>query len=261
MIRTTGPKASRLDDPLGRVLGDKADRSLAQVRGCAITAIGQRLRDVLAGRVLGRQDMLRQRTKVSGTVAQGSKALRHLAGLLLLAAVGCDTQSFRVGQRANIQFGTVRQVEEVRLQSDAAAGALIGGTIGLIASGGSRTAPRNAILGAAVGAGATAVAQGNRTGIAYTVAMLDGSTVRIISDQSEIRVGDCVAIERVGETNNIRREPSAYCARDNQQAVATVRNETEAAAARCEAAKEELVRASTAEAVDTAGRKVNLLCN
>lgn len=188
-------------------------------------------------------------------------ASRYLTWVLSLAAIGCETQSFRVGQRSTIQFGTVRQVEQVRLQSDAAAGALIGGTIGLVASGGSRTAPRNAILGAAIGAAATTAAQGDRTGTAYTVAILDGSTVRIISDQSEIRVGDCVAIERVGETNNIRREPSAYCAKENQQAVAAVRNETEAAAVHCEAAKEELVRASTAEAVDTASRKVNLLCN
>ena len=205
--------------------------------------------------------MLQQRTEMHDRLTQKSKALRRLTWILLLTAVGCETQSSRVGQRTTIQFGTVRQVEQVQLQSDAAAGALIGGTIGLIASGGSRTAPRNAILGAAIGAGATAAAQGNRTGIAYTVAMLDGSTIRIISDQSEIRVGDCVAIERAGETNNIRREPSAYCARENQQAVASVQQETEAAAARCEAAKEELVRASTSEAVDSASRKVSLLCN
>jgi hypothetical protein len=190
-----------------------------------------------------------------------SNAFRHLAWILSLATVGCATQSFRVGQRTTIQFGTVQHIEQVPLQSDAAAGALIGGAIGLAASGGSRATPRNTILGAVTGGAATAAAQGNRTGIAYTVGTLDGSTVRIISDQSEIRVGDCVAIERVGETNNIRREPSAYCARDNQQAVETVQQETEAAAAHCEAAKEELVKASTPEAVDSASRKVNLLCN
>jgi hypothetical protein len=180
---------------------------------------------------------------------------------MLLAAVGCQQQAARVGQRTTIHFGTVRQVDEVPLQSDAAAGAVIGGTIGLVASGGSRNTPRNAILGAAVGAAATTVAQGNRTGIAYTVAMLDGSTVRIISDQREIRVGDCVAIERVGETANIRREHPAFCARENQAAVQAVQQDTEAAALRCEAAKEELVQATTPEAIDLATRKINLLCN
>ena len=94
--------------------------------------------------------MLRRRT------VQNSKARRHLTWwILALAAAGCQTQSYRVGQRTLVQFGTVRNVEQVQLQSDVAAGALIGGTIGLVASGGSRTAPRNAILGAAVGAAAT----------------------------------------------------------------------------------------------------------
>ena len=74
-------------------------------------------------------------------------------------------------------------------------------------------------------------------------------------------MGDCVAIERVGETNNIRHESAAFCVRENLPAVASVRQETEAAAARCEAAKEELVAASTPEAVDTASRKITLLCN
>lgn len=190
-----------------------------------------------------------------------SSTLRRVVWIILLAAVGCQAPAPRVGQRTTIHFGTVRQVDEVRLQSDAAAGAVIGGTIGLVASGGSRTAPRNAILGAAVGAAATTVAQGDRTGIAYTVAMLDGSTVRIISNQREIRVGDCVAIERVGETANIRREYPAFCARENQQAVQSIQQDTEAAALRCEAAKEELVQASTPEAIDLATRKIDLLCN
>ena len=198
--------------------------------------------------------MLRRRTGIRDLLVP-------MAWILALAAVGCQTPAARVGQSTSIQFGTVRQVEQVQLQSDAPAGAVIGGTIGLVASGGGRTAPRNAILGAAVGAAATTVAQGNRTGTAYTVAMLDGSTIRIISDQSEIRVGDCVAIERVGQTNNIRRESAAYCAPQNQQALAAVQQWTEAAAARCEAAKEELVNATTPEAVDTATRKVHLLCN
>jgi len=190
-----------------------------------------------------------------------SNALRWLVCIILLAAVGCPAPAPRVGQRTTIHFGTVQRVEEVRLQSDAAAGALVGGTIGLVASGGSRNAPRNAILGAAVGAAATTVAQGDRTGIAYTVTMLDGSTTRIISDQREIRVGDCVAIERVGETANIRREHPAFCARDNQAAVQAVQQDTEAAALRCEAAKEELVQATTPEAIDLASRKIALLCN
>lgn len=205
--------------------------------------------------------MLRRRTAIRDLIQQAPTALRHLTWIVALAALGCQTQSYRVGQRTFVQFGTVTNVEQVNLQSDVPAGALIGGTLGLMTSAGSRNAPRNAILGAAVGAGATAAIQGNRTGIAYTVRMLDGSTIRIISDQSEIRSGDCVAIERAGDTNNIRRESPAYCASQNQAAVRAVQQDWEAAAARCEAAKQELVSASTPDAVDLATRKVSLLCN
>ena len=205
--------------------------------------------------------MLRRRSGIGDPAAPMRRSLRHLTWIMVLTAIGCQQQSFRVGQRATVQFGTVRNVEQVNLQSDVPAGALIGGTLGLITSGGGRNAPRNAILGAAVGAAATSVAQGNRMGIAYTVAMLDGSTVRIISDQSEIRVGDCVAIERAGETNNIRREHSAYCASQNQQAVREIQQQAQEVAAQCQAAKDELVKASTPEAVDLATRKVQLLCD
>jgi outer membrane lipoprotein SlyB len=62
-----------------------------------------------------------------------TNTLRYVTWILLIATVfGCETHSFRVGQRTSVQFGTVRGVEQVQLQSDAAAGALIGGTIGLM---------------------------------------------------------------------------------------------------------------------------------
>ena len=182
------------------------------------------------------------------------KLVRYFIGLAALAAVGA-TQGQRVGQGSTIRFGTVRNVQQVQLQSDAATGALVGGTIGLVASprGGGRAA-RNAIVGAAAGGAVTAAAQGNRTGFSYTVELNDGSMVRIVSDQREIRPGDCVAIEQVGQTSNIRRQSSAFCAREYAQAVQAVSQDTQAAAARCEAAKEELVTAATPGAVDLASR-------
>ena len=187
--------------------------------------------------------------------------IRHLIWILSRAAVDSG-EAQRAGQGSTIRFGTVRNVQQVQLQSDAATGALVGGAIGLVASprGGSR-AVRNSLVGAAAGGAVTAAAQGNRTGFSYTVELNDGSMVRIVSDQREIRPGDCVAIEQVGQTANIRREPSAFCARENAQAVQAVQTVTEAAAARCEGAKEELVNATTPEAVDLASRKIDLLCN
>ena len=201
---------------------------------------------------------LREPTGLSGGICTMSKTLRHLMWILSIAAVSSG-EAQRVGQGSTIRFGIIRNVQQVSLQSNAPAGAVVGGTIGLIAGG--RAPARNALLGAAAGGAVTAAAQGNRTGFAYTVELNDGSMVRVISDQREIRRGDCVAVEQVGQTANIRREPAGFCARENAQAVQAVQQVTEAAAARCQAAKEELVMASTPEAVDLATRKIHLLCN
>ncbi len=53
----------------------------------------------------------------------------------------------------------------------------------------------------------------------YVVAVNSGTTIRIISDQSEIRVGDCVTVEQSGKTANIRREPSITCQPKSQEVV------------------------------------------
>ena len=190
-----------------------------------------------------------------------TRSFRHLIWFVALAAAGSAIAQ-RVGQQSTIQFGIVRNAQQVQLQSDAATGALVGGTIGLAASrGGGRSAVRNSLVGAAAGGAVTAAAQGNRTGFSYTVELNNGSTTRIVSDQREIRVGDCVAIEQVRQTANIRRVSPNFCARDYAQAVQSVHQDSEAAAARCEAAKEELVMAATPEAVELASRKIDLLCN
>ena len=150
----------------------------------------------------------------------------------------------------------------MRLDSNAGTGALIGGTIGLISgAGGRRGVPaRNAILGAGIGGLATSAAQGNRSAIEYTVAMNDGSVTRIVTDQREIRTGDCVAVERSGQTANIRREPDAFCDRDNDTAIRSVQPAIQREAAQCEQAKQELADATSKEEIDLASRKIELLC-
>jgi outer membrane lipoprotein SlyB len=166
----------------------------------------------------------------------------------------------RVGQSATVQFGTVRSAQSVRLDSDAGKGALIGGTLGLIVGGGRRPV-RNGLLGAAIGGIGTAAVQGNRTAMAYTVEITDGSMTRIVTDQREIRPGDCVAVERVGQTANIRRESVHYCERGYQTAVGALREASVGEAVQCERAKEELVRAKTSADADLASRKIALLCD
>lgn len=183
--------------------------------------------------------------------------------VMLCATVGCAAQSHRVGQSATVQFGVVSNAEEITLDSDAARGALVGGTLGLATSRGGSTprAVRNGIIGATAGGAVSAAAEGSRSGMSYTVDMVDGSSSRVVTDQREIQVGDCVAVERVGDTANIRRASAHYCDNANEQAVKSVEQHYRADAVACEAAKQELVDATTDEAASLAIRKIELLCN
>jgi hypothetical protein len=181
------------------------------------------------------------------------------AGFIALA--GCAAPGQRVGQSTTVGFGTVRSADEVPVESAAAQGALVGGMLGLVGGSRNRSSVGNAIQGAAIGGVAGAAAEGgNRTAMSYTVDMLDGTVTRIVTDQREIRPGDCVAVERAGNTANIRRAPD-YCTAANRQAVAAVERESASAAAACENAKQEVGDATTASDADLATRKIHLLCD
>jgi len=183
-----------------------------------------------------------------------------LWAIALTLLAGCDAMPKRAGQNATVQFGVVRSAEQVKLDSNAAKGALLGGTLGLVTSGGQGSRVGGAVQGATVGGIAAAATAGNREGTAYTVAMLDGSSTRIISDQREIHEGDCVAVERSGSSANIRRAAPSYCDPANAKAIQEVQPAIRTAAAECQSAKRELAEASSDAEVDLAARKIELLC-
>jgi outer membrane lipoprotein SlyB len=168
-----------------------------------------------------------------------------------------------VGQTARVQFGVVSAANEVTLDSNAGGGAIVGGTLGLTMGSGSSSSrrARNAIVGAGVGAAIADASQGNRRGMSYTVAMLDGASLTIVTDQQQIHPGDCVAIEQVAGTSNIRRVSQSYCERTNARAVDEISEHARSEAMACQSAKDELVQAQTQEAIDLATRKIDLLCN
>jgi hypothetical protein len=58
---------------------------------------------------------------------------------------------------------------------------------------------------------ATRGTEGDLTGMEYTVKMTDDSQIRLVSDQTQIHKGDCVAIEQPGDKANIRRVDKAQC--------------------------------------------------
>lgn len=185
--------------------------------------------------------------------------------VMILAAVGSIELAMaqRSGQSITVQYGVVSGAREVDLNSNAVpTGAVVGGTIGLISGSGKRSSKkvRNTVIGTAAGATVGSAARGPTRGLLYTVQMGSLGMVQVVSDQREIRIGDCVAVERVRDTANIRRVSTAYCNVENKEAVAAIEKSAHAEAEECQQAKRQLVEAETAEAADLATLKMRMLC-
>ena len=170
----------------------------------------------------------------------------------------------KAGQSVTIQYGKVTGVREVDLNSGAVPkGALVGGGLGLASAGGKSSSKkaRNAIVGAAAGSAIAGGAQGSQKGALYQIDIGSGGVMEVVSDQREIRSGDCVAVEKAGDTANIRRVAAAYCEKANEAAVKAVAGEARQDAEECAAAKQQLVDSSTPQEADLATRKITLLCS
>jgi hypothetical protein len=196
---------------------------------------------------------------------------RHLQRFLSLAAIAAIATAVplvhaqRAGQSITVQHGVVTGGRQVNLKTGAAPrGALVGGALGLASAGGKSSSKktRNTLIGAAAGSAIAGSSQGNTQGMVYDVKLSGaaGST-QVITDQREIRVGDCVAVERAGETANLRRVSSAYCDEANAAAVAAVAEESAEEADECYEAKQAVVNAETVEEAELAATKMRLLCN
>jgi hypothetical protein len=113
---------------------------------------------------------------------------RALSVLVFATLARCRTTGSQPGQRVSVQFGILRAVGPANLESTGVAG-----------------------TGADCAAPDCTGTDGDRSELAYTVEVADGTTTRIVTDRREIRVGDCVAVERLGEFANIRRASANYC--------------------------------------------------
>lgn len=186
-----------------------------------------------------------------------------VAAALALSALSLDADAAKPGASAKTTVGVVERAEPVTLDSNASKGALVGGTLGLLGSKGesSQRQARNAIIGGVAGAGIASASQGSRNGYRYTVRTSAGSSISIVSDQSEIRTGDCVVVEESGSTANIRRASSVMCQPQSAPAVAQIAPQMQTHASECATAKQQVVDATTSDQVDLAMRKVKILCD
>jgi outer membrane lipoprotein SlyB len=183
---------------------------------------------------------------------------RYLAATLLVPLAAL----FVVGAAnaaTTVSYGRITAVRTVDVDSNRAqnVGTLVGGGIGL-ATGSGQSGSNRALR--AVGGGLVGRQIGAATGrsqaFEYTVLLGGQQTITMVTDESGLRVGDCVSVER-GNFNNLRLVDDARCA---NRASAPPPQATKQADA-CVAAKEQLLAAQTDEAFDRAERRVRLLCD
>ena len=170
--------------------------------------------------------------------------------------------------QSNVTFGRITAVNTVTEASARAqtGGAIVGGTLG--AAVGSGRSGSNRALGGIGGAFA-----GQQIGrlasqspaFEYTVLVGGTSTIRMVSDQAGLRVGDCVAVER-GGFNNIRLVAESKCGTPPRQGQPAPRPAKPAPADvrksdACMQAKEQLLNTEDQDAFDRAERRVRLLCS
>jgi outer membrane lipoprotein SlyB len=202
---------------------------------------------------------LRHKLEATSTFHSGAEVMNLRWNILgSIAMLGCVVMATEAVAQTRIDYGRITAVRQVDIQNPGAqgAGTLIGGALGVASGSGQSRSNRalRGIGGAAVGS-RVAGAAGSSTGFEYTV-LIGANTIRITTEQAGLRVGDCVSVER-GQFNNIRLAPDERCA--SAAAAAPGRSEIAEADA-CDAAKQQLLNASTDEEFDRAERRMRLLC-
>jgi len=172
----------------------------------------------------------------------------------------------RSGQSMSVQTGVVVAAQAVNLQSAAGRGALVGGVVGYATTSSRQSSSRrarNTAIGAGTGALISRRAQGSLDGMQYTVETGPGSRIVVVTDQTQVRVGDCVNVEQAGSgTANVRRVSESLCDAvfDNQVNEEMQTYMTREADA-CLQAKDRMMDAESDEAFDIAKRRVQFFCD
>jgi len=179
-----------------------------------------------------------------------------------LVLVPAPAEAQQKGQSISVQHGIVVKSERVDIsENKAPAGAAVGGTIGLMTGGSSGyKRRRNAAIGVAAGGLLGAAGSTQQMGMMYTVETASGLT-KVVTDQTEIHMGDCVVVEMANNRANVRRVNREVCDPAAAEVVKELEQEFQEEAAECAAARAELAAAKTDPEFDRALMKIDILCN
>jgi outer membrane lipoprotein SlyB len=162
----------------------------------------------------------------------------------------------------SVAYGTVTGVgqQERDTSSSSRAGAIVGGLAGFatgMGQSGSNRALRT-LAGGALGSAATRTAA-RGTDTVLTVSLIKGGTARVIMDDGDFRMGDCVSIEQGGGGANIRRVSNEFCV-NNSRVPAQYKAEHQREADECLHATQRLLDAQTDEEIRNAQTIRRILC-
>ena len=181
----------------------------------------------------------------------------------ILMMIGCATappSRSTTPTHSTITYGRITAVNRVTVNNASAqtAGALVGGSLGML-SGSGQSSSKRALrgVGGAFAGQQLARAVSNEQAFQYTV-LANGRTMTLVTDAAGLRVGDCVSVEQ-GQFNNIRLASDASCPASGAPASPSRAAVTEADA--CDAAKDQLLQANDDAAFSLAERRVRLLCD
>ena len=187
--------------------------------------------------------------------------------LVAVLLTGCANMSTDPGTGStrnsliSVAYGTVQNVQQVAMKPNYAEGSLIGGALGLLAASGYSSGSQ--ALGAAAGAGLGALISKETAGTAnqYTILLVNGSTVSVVTDQRDIDAGDCVSVEQ-GDHTNIRRVSAAMCnTPPSHPAYPAMNASVQQISADCATAKQQLLKATTEQETNIAYKKMQALCD
>jgi len=192
-----------------------------------------------------------------------TRAIKVLSAALTLTLAGCATDPMTGSTRnevISVQYGTVENIQQVAMKPNYTAGSLIGGALGLLAT--STHSATSQVAGAAGGAALGALISKETAGAGekFTIRLVNGSTVDIVTENQNIDVGDCVSLEQ-GKEANIRRISSVMCTTAPSDPAYPVMNASAVKESQeCLQVKQELLNATTEQETNIAYKKMRAFC-
>ena len=191
------------------------------------------------------------------------------SGIFAITVAGCASQGGvsrdSLDSTIAVNYGTVSSVTPVQLQSNATRNATIGGLAGLLtqARGSGTERLAGAAIGAAIGGLGTKAAEGDNMANSFVVDLNRGGTVKVVTEQTNIVVGDCVSVE-TGRHTNLRRVSPVQCNPPRQPHPTIdqqISGNEQGEANACHRAKEALLNATEESEVNARIRQVQVLCD